>query len=442
MRRLRLRRGLGMLAVVVLLAGCSGESGAAQSGAAPSGAAPSGAAPSGAAPSGASGPVTLIYWDFIDPGQDNLRAKALKQNIADFEAANPGITVESSVVSYGDMLARLPQAAASGQVPDVVKMFSPMVPQLIAAGVYQPLDPYLKDVSRTDWVQSWDATVFDGKKMVLPYENRASCLMYNTSIFKKLNIAVPQTWDQVVAAAKVATAAGYTGFGTGFSKADNASVLVELLDAFLTQVGQPITNEQGQAVFDTPKGEMFFAFIKQLQDQGILDSSVVSNQYTQVNDGLSNGTMAMAIVGTHRLVSLKAINDQLGWAPIPGVDQSTRGTSTYGWTLGIGSSSQHQEAAWKFIDYMTSNKAQVLLATGGEVPTRTSTFEDPFFTSDETGKTVFAINEYLQRDGNAHTYPKNWLTIGNALADSLQQMYLSNLSPADAMKVAVEEANR
>ena len=30
------------------------------------------------------GPVTLTYWDFLDPSQDNPRANALKTNIAAF----------------------------------------------------------------------------------------------------------------------------------------------------------------------------------------------------------------------------------------------------------------------------------------------------------------------------------------------------------------------
>ena len=60
------------------------------------------------------GPVTLTYWDFLDPSQDNPRSKALKENLADFEAANPDINIELSVVSLGDMLNRLPQAAAAG----------------------------------------------------------------------------------------------------------------------------------------------------------------------------------------------------------------------------------------------------------------------------------------------------------------------------------------
>ncbi len=74
-----------------------------------------GCAPS-AEPSDSQGPVTLTYWDFLDPSQDNPRAKALKENIANFEAANPNIKVNLSVVSLGDMLNRLPEPGRSRTV--------------------------------------------------------------------------------------------------------------------------------------------------------------------------------------------------------------------------------------------------------------------------------------------------------------------------------------
>ncbi|MHC6231079.1 hypothetical protein ACX5I6_15930 [Arthrobacter sp. MMS24-T111] len=39
------------------------------------------------------GPVTLTYWDFMDPSQNNPRAAALKQNLENFHKENPDITV-------------------------------------------------------------------------------------------------------------------------------------------------------------------------------------------------------------------------------------------------------------------------------------------------------------------------------------------------------------
>ncbi|BAS12641.1 multiple sugar-binding protein [Arthrobacter sp. Hiyo8] len=99
------------------------------------------------------GPVTLTYWDFMDPSQNNPRSAALKQNIENFEKENPNIHVQLSTVSFGDMISRLPQAAAAGQTPDVVKMYAPVVPQMAAAQVYQPLPGEAKQI--TDWLRRW-----------------------------------------------------------------------------------------------------------------------------------------------------------------------------------------------------------------------------------------------------------------------------------------------
>src|SRR4029450_8542195 len=80
------------------------------------------------------GPVTLTYWDFLDPSQDNPRAKALKEKLGDFGGGAPDIKVELAVVSLGDMLNRLPQAAAAGQAPDGFKMVTPQGPRVGAGG--------------------------------------------------------------------------------------------------------------------------------------------------------------------------------------------------------------------------------------------------------------------------------------------------------------------
>ena len=118
-----------------------------------------------------SGPVTLAYWDFLDPSQDNPRANALRDNIAAFEEANPNINIDLSVVSLGDMISRLPQAAAAGQAPDVFKMFTPQVPQMAAARAYSPLPEAALEVD--DWLRPADTLAGpDGAQVAVPYEYR------------------------------------------------------------------------------------------------------------------------------------------------------------------------------------------------------------------------------------------------------------------------------
>lgn len=386
------------------------------------------------------GPVTLTYWDFIDPSQDNARSKALQENIADFEKANPNITVKLSVVSYGDMLSRLPQAAAAGQTPDVIKMYSPLVPQLAAAQVYQPLPDQLTKID--DWLLPVkDLAGSDGKQVAVPYEYRTCTLLYNQKILDQIGASVPTTWNQVAEVAGKASAAGYTGFGTGFSDVDNSAIISEFFDCFMSEVGQPISGKDGKADFATSKGEQFADFLTTLKRAGGMSSNVVADQYSTVTDGLSNGTVAMGVVGTHRIVTVESANPDIKWTSLPAAaDGSTTGT-TFGWTLGIGSGSQHVAAAAKFIDYMTSPTAAAKMATGGEVPTREASYKESYFSTPEA-KTVLDIRDYVEKHSKPRAYPENWLAIATGLANAGQELYLNGTSASDFMKNAQDAANK
>ena len=332
-------------AVSLLAAGCSGS------------------------PSESDGPVTLTYWDFLDPSQDNPRAKALKENIAGFEAANPDINVELAVVSLGDMLNRLPQAAAAGQAPDVFKMFTPQVPQMASAGAYSPLPAAASET--TDWLRPIDTLAGpDGKQVAVPYEYRTCAFYYNEKVLKQLDVEVPKTYDEVVTVAGKAAEAGLTGFGTGFSDTDNSAIIATFFDCFMSQVDQPIWDGDGKADFATEKGIEFGNFLADLRDAGALGSSVTSDSYGTVADGLANGTVAMTVLGTERIVTMASQNPDVKWTSLPSASTGDDTGATIGWTLGIGADSKHADAAWKFIEYMTGPKAAAVMATGGEVPTR------------------------------------------------------------------------
>ncbi|MBU2670194.1 sugar ABC transporter substrate-binding protein [Actinoplanes bogorensis] len=378
---------------------------------------------------GAGGKVTLTYWDFIDPSQDNARSKALKENIDAFQVDNPDIAVKLEVVSYGDMLSRLPQASAAGQGPDIVKMYTPNVPQLVDAKVYQPLPDAYKEV--TDWLRPIDQLVDgDGKQVAVPYEYRTCSLVYNKKLLAAAGAnSAPKTWDEVVQVAGKVAKNGSIGFGTGFSEADNSAIMAELFDCFMSELKVPV--EDPAAAFASPGAQEYAQFFADLKAAGGLSKSVVADQYSTVTDGLSNGRVAMAVIGTHRIQSVQKVNPDVDWAPLPAAKNGSNTSATFGWTLGVGSSSKNADAAWKFINYMTGPVAQTRMASGGEVPARAATYDDPFFKTD-AAKAVLAIREYVEKDSEPHAYPQNWLKVAGGLSSAGQQLYLKGAT-ADQM---------
>jgi ABC-type glycerol-3-phosphate transport system substrate-binding protein len=417
MVRKRWRLAVVLAAAAILLAtGCSGS--ASESG----------------------GRVTLTYWDFLDPSQDNPRAKALKENIANFEAANPDIKVQLAVVSLGDMLNRLPQAAAAGQAPDVFKMFTPQVPQMASAGAYSPLPAAASETK--DWLRPIDTLAGrDGKQVAVPYEYRTCAFYYNQKILKQLGVEVPKTYDEVVKVAGKAAKAGVTGFGTGFSDADNSAIIATFFDCFMSQVDQPIWGGDGKAAFATEKGIEFGNFLADLRDAGALAKSVTSDTYGTVADGLANGTVAMTVLGTERIVTMASQNPDVKWTSLPTASTGDDTGATIGWTLGIGANSKHADAAWKFIEYMTGPKGGAVMATGGEVPTRAATYKEAFFSTPKA-ETVNKISAYVKSNSKPHTYADNWIAVATGLSHAGQDLFLNKKSGSDFITSAQDAANK
>lgn len=386
------------------------------------------------------GPVTLAYWDFLDPSQDNPRANALRENIAAFEEANPDINIDLSVVSLGDMISRLPQSAAAGQAPDVFKMFTPQVPQMAAAGAYTPLPEAALEVD--DWLRPADTLAGpDGQQVAVPYEYRTCALYFNQKILDEIGATAPTTYDEVVDVATRAAAAGYTGFGTGFSDTDNSAIIATFFDCFMSQVGQDIWNADGEVDYAGEKANEFGDFLAELRDANALGSSVVSDSYSTVTDGLANGTVAMAVLGTERIVTYGATNPDIKWSALPTASTGTQNGATLGWTMGIGAGSDNVDAAWKFIEFMTGAQAAELLASGGEIPTRASSYDAPFFSTPEAD-TVNSIAEYVESNSEPHTYADNWIAVATGLSQAGQALYLNGLSGSEFISAAQDAANQ
>ena len=152
-----------------------------------------------AAAQDAAEPVTITYWEnILDDGgvQDAI--------IADFQEANPNVTVNRVPIQYADMQVTLPTAMGSGTGPDVVyfDVDPASLGTFIKADKVLSLEQAYEDYGWADRVFPWAqrrTTYFD-ERYAVGHELETLGLIYNKKIFDELGLEVPQTLDELEAA--------------------------------------------------------------------------------------------------------------------------------------------------------------------------------------------------------------------------------------------------
>jgi len=216
----RLPSVLAALAVTTatIVAAC----GSSTSSTAPSAAAPSAAAPSAvasAAPSAAEHEPVTISVGALRPGVTQEAADALFEQIKEFEAKYPWITVEPE--EYNWTAPTFTAALAAGTLPDVFTIPFTDGKGLIEQHQIVDIDALIRAFGYADkfnpsvLANGQDAS---GKIFAVPTAAYGMSLTYNRDLFTKAGLDPdnpPKTWDEVRAAAKqIADKTGVAGYAS------------------------------------------------------------------------------------------------------------------------------------------------------------------------------------------------------------------------------------
>src|SRR3954471_13544960 len=156
---------------------------------------------------------SISVW-IMDPGSPKIQS-VVKQYATDFEAQHPGTKVDIQFVPWAQAHDKFTTSIAGGKVPDVAEMGTTWTPEFADQGglVEQP------KISKGQYVSSLvDAATVDGKLWGKPWYAGARGLIYRKDVLQKAGVAVPKTWDELLAASKAIKAKvpgispmGYTG---------------------------------------------------------------------------------------------------------------------------------------------------------------------------------------------------------------------------------------
>jgi len=319
--------------------------------------------------------VEIEYWQYFF----DARIKAMDTLIANFEKANPDITVKTTHFPYADYRTKVAAAIPAGEGPDVVQLFYGWLNDYVDAKLIQPLpaDRFPPAEIEKDFFPMVSAMKRGDTYMALPTAVRSLALFYNTRLFEEAGIeAPPKTLDELVEIAKKLTqrdSAGNlttVGITTGMTAQDHHWVREVLIRQF---GGEPYLDDYTTVNYSSEAGQAAFQYYTDLQrihkvtQVGFMD---------QPQAAFKAGRAGMHIDGSFRIGALnKTRGLKWGVTELPASNDGIKSNYSSYWVNAITTKAEGEryEASLKFMEYITSDEAmQIWLDTVGELPAKPS----------------------------------------------------------------------
>lgn len=385
-------------------------------------------------------PVTITFASWV--GDSELLAGLRDQ----FHELHPNIEVEFVSVPFEQFNDKLTTQIAGGNPPDTVYIDSSAVAAFASRNAFVPLDPYIaksQAVDANDYVDAFRiSATFEDQMYALPIDGESTALFYRTDLFEAAGITTPPgTWEEFEAAAQALTIEDQRQYGFIIFAPESAYYWYP----WLWQAGGNLLSEDGREVlFDSEAGKRSAEFYVGLAEYSPPDF-YNSNSY----DGrvaFATGQVAMYVAGAWFVSVLQSeFPDIEGkWATAPLPRQERCATTIAGDSLAILAQSDNQDAAWKWIEFLSAPQNMALWTVGTPespsslLPTRASLLEDP---------RIFENNPLLQgfaeqmSCGVVSTIANpQWPDIEQAINEALGRAIYGEIDAATAIEEAAEEA--
>ncbi len=358
----------------------------------------------------------------------NCAGEAIIAKIPDFEQKT-GIKVEHSITPEANYFDKVSTSLSSRSGdPDLFMSGPYQLWDYSSAGYVEDLTKYLNDPNMmtsdydfNDLIPStvnalkWDGVaghkVGTGAQLALPLNFEIYSLAYNTEAFKKLNLQVPKTLDELAdVSAKLKDWNGPGSYGLAIRGARDWGTIHPGYMSTYTNFGAKdftIENDKLVSQVNSPEAVKMTQYWVDLIKKGCATSW---SKYTWYEAGadLGAGKAAMLFDADNNGVQqnwdgASQEAGKIAWTTMPTVKEGdTAKSNTWIWSMAMNSASKNKEAAWYFLMYFTSKDFFHYASVDDKNvdPCRTSTWESPDF-----------IAKMAKQTGYIDTYKK---TIDNA----------------------------
>lgn len=377
---------------------------------------------------GPSGDIEIQWWV---PNWDEEESRDL---IAQFEADNPGVKINTVVTAWETMANQIRVALESGDVPDVITELTSRIPNYARADQLIPVtDWYDENMPRDDFYEAAiDTASFDDVVYGVPMRWDAGSMIYNIDLFEQAGIAEPPaTWDELIEAAQAIQELGVYGYGWPFG--DPANTRVRWLNAYYSEGGEFTENADGSVSIDSDASLRAIEKLSEGFAEGWVTPSSLEATNTDLQNLFMNEQLGFYFDGAYATAPISEAGVNLGTAMWPGPDGP--GTvSADGFSYIVPNGSENLDVVQDFVQFLALPENQALMTD--TFPARYSAAEDDRFTEP-------LLQPFLEQHGeHSRNRPAylGWEEMIPTFHSSIQSVALGDMSAEEANQAILDHA--
>jgi multiple sugar transport system substrate-binding protein len=302
-----------------------------------------------------SGPreVSITWWGLWEP------ESVVAPIISEYEAANPGVSIEYKEQSKEDYRERLVNALAGGTGPDIFRFHNTWYSMFSDELSTAPANLIsIEDYSATYYPTAVSTLTGTDGIFGIPLEYDAITLFINEDIFTGAGKNPPHTWNELRDLARSLTIKDERGVitqsGVALGRTENVDHWQEILALMMLQNRANLNSPTGELAEAALTFYTNFAKVDKVWDATLPPSTVA----------FANGKVAMYFGPSWRVHEILAQNPNLKFRSVPlpqlpkdSPDEPDVSYANY-WAEGVWEKSKVKDEAWKFLKFMSEKETQ------------------------------------------------------------------------------------
>ena len=354
--------------------------------------------------------VTINFWHHYS-AQSAENETLMNVLIPAFEAENPGIKVNAVSHEWAELHDKVLVSAKSNALPDVARCDIAWLPEFQKMGILVALDEEMPDFAEASGKlldSAMSTTVIGGHNYALALNTNSKIVFYNKAMLEEAGVQVPTTMDEWVETVKKLS--GENANGQQVWGWNEPALAGWNICPFIWSFGGSLTNEDQTVATGYINGpatvkavETFAELVKAGGITGFNSGDI------PMTDGFGTGRYAMMLEGPWKSAELAGAYPDVayGTAPIPAGEGGS--ISVLGGEDIAMFNTANKEAAWKFMQFMTSEYAETEMAKCGQIPVNKAALESetvkaadyaPFIEAIQTAKARPTVAAWSEMDND------------------------------------------